>query len=99
MALRIEIYGDEHPFIAINYNDIAGIYYRTGEYKKALSYYEKAIAILKKTYGDVHPRISDAYMNMAAIFLKTQNRAKFDEYMELSKKSSAEEIPLLNYES
>lgn len=56
-ALIIEkkVFGKEHPYIAMIYNNMAVVYEYQGLNTKAIEYYEKAFQIRKKLYGEDHP--------------------------------------------
>ena len=43
---------------------MAGVYYRQGEYTKALELYEKSLAIRLQSLGPDHPDTNDTYKNM-----------------------------------
>ncbi len=55
LAIDLSIYGDQHPDVAIRYNNIGGIWGRLGEYQKAMDYYEKAHFIFTSVLGHDHP--------------------------------------------
>ena len=38
------------------------------EYEKALEYYEKALAIDKKTHGEEHPDVATSLNNIAGVY-------------------------------
>ena len=55
LAIYLKVYGDQHPNVAIAYNNIGGVYDSQGEYSRAIEYYEKALAIFTSVLGDDHP--------------------------------------------
>jgi len=58
LSVDKEVYGDRHPNVATDLNNIGGAWYALGEQKKALEYYEQALGIDKEVYGDRHPGCS-----------------------------------------
>jgi len=55
LTINIKFHGEEHPSIAIRYNNIGGAWNSKGQYDKAIKYYEKAFQISKKCLGENHP--------------------------------------------
>ena len=41
--------------MAASYHGLGNVYYRKGDYTKAIEYYEKSLAISLKTLGAEHP--------------------------------------------
>jgi tetratricopeptide (TPR) repeat protein len=60
--------GEEHPDIATYYSNLGIAYAGKGEYDKAISYYEKALAIGKKFLGEEHPDIATYYSNLGIAY-------------------------------
>ena len=78
-------------------NNIGQAWKQKGEYDKALSYYEKALAIGKKLYGDKHPDIATRYNNMGLAYDSKGEYDKAISYYEkaltIDKKFNGEEHP------
>ncbi len=55
LAIDLKGYGEQHPQVAILYNNLGSAWYSLGKYQKAIDYYEKALAILLKVFGEQHP--------------------------------------------
>ncbi|MBF0556254.1 MAG: tetratricopeptide repeat protein [Nitrospirae bacterium] len=68
-ALKIDlnVYGENHPNVATEYNNMGNAWDIIGESKKALEYYEKALEILQKFYDDNHPRVRKIKNNINSI--------------------------------
>jgi tetratricopeptide (TPR) repeat protein len=49
LEISLKTLSPNNPELAISYNNIAGIYFKTREYTKALSYYEHANKILNSS--------------------------------------------------
>jgi tetratricopeptide (TPR) repeat protein len=45
LSIILSVLGDNHPDVAISYNNIGNVYAFQGDYDKALKYYEKALKI------------------------------------------------------
>ena len=71
LAIRKNIYGENHLDVATSYNNIGMVYSDQGDYTKALEYYTKALNILKKTLGDDHSSTKNAKENVLQISYMT----------------------------
>lgn len=60
---------ENHPDIALSYNNIAEIYGEQGLYDKALEYHQKCLEIRKTSLPEDHPDIAKSYNNISHIFL------------------------------
>lgn len=67
LAFRLAKLKPDHELIAASYNDL-GIVYTGIDNDKALSYYEKALAIYEKIHGKEHPKIAIANINIGIIY-------------------------------
>jgi tetratricopeptide (TPR) repeat protein len=45
LAIDMKVFGDQHPNVAIRYNNLGEAWRQLGEYQKAIDYFEKALAI------------------------------------------------------
>ena len=70
IALREELYGEEHPVTATVYNGIGEVYYRLAEYDKALEYHLKALDISKKILGENHTDTATVYNSIGLVYHK-----------------------------
>ena len=59
---------------------MALVYDHQGDYKKALKYYKKALAIVERVLGPDHPSTATTYSNMAYVFYHQGNYTKSLEY-------------------
>jgi tetratricopeptide (TPR) repeat protein len=55
---------------AANYNNIGLVYRRMVEYQKALSFYERALAIRETTLLANHPDLAQSYNNIGIVYMK-----------------------------
>ncbi|MBQ9347232.1 MAG: tetratricopeptide repeat protein, partial [Oscillibacter sp.] len=44
-----------HPYTATTYHNIGTVYYGQGDYREALNWMEKALAVFLKVLGPEHP--------------------------------------------
>ncbi|MGC1122969.1 MAG: tetratricopeptide repeat protein, partial [Candidatus Methanofastidiosia archaeon] len=65
-ALKIDlaIYGENHPDVARDYNNLGLAWYALGDSRKAIDYYEKALKIDVGIYGENHPDVARDYNNL-----------------------------------
>ena len=54
LRIRLSVYGENHPDVALIYNDIGFIYLAQGDYGKALISIEKSLVIRRKIFGENH---------------------------------------------
>ncbi len=57
-------YGDKHPHVATNLNNIGMAWNALGEPQKAIGYFEQALKIDKAAYGDKHPSVATQLNNI-----------------------------------
>ena len=55
LAIDKQYYGESHPDIAIDYNNLAGAWASKREYNRAVEYYEKSLVIMRQFLGEEHP--------------------------------------------
>jgi len=60
--------GEEHPYVATSYNNLAGLYYSQGRYREAEPLYQKVLALSQKLLGEDHPDVATSYNNLAALY-------------------------------
>ena len=60
--------GDNHPDIAVSYNNIGAFFHALGDYRRAIVFFEKALEILKNTVGDNHPDVAVSYSNIGETY-------------------------------
>jgi tetratricopeptide (TPR) repeat protein len=82
LAIDLKVYGDQHPKVAIRYNNLGAAWYSLGEYQKAIDYYEKALAIDLKVYGDQHPMVAIRYNNLGSAWHSLGEYQKAIDYFE-----------------
>ena len=80
LELYLSVFGDRHPSVATNYNNIGGVYDSQGNYAKALEYYNKALEIRLSVFGDRHPSVATNYNNIGSVYDSQGNYAKALEY-------------------
>ncbi len=67
VALEIDkkFYPNEHPDVAIDYNNIGAVLAYKGNFDKAIDNYKKALSIEKRFHGEEHPNLVFCYHNLA----------------------------------
>lgn len=58
LANDLKLFGEDHPNVAINRNNLGAAWDSLGQYKKAINYYEQSLASDLKTYGEDHPDVA-----------------------------------------
>ena len=78
LAIRKNIFGEDHPNVATSYNNLASVYYRLAEYNKAKELHEKALMIRKNNFGEDHADVAISYSSLAPVHysMGEYNKAK-----------------------
>ena len=71
---------ENRPDIVTSYNNVGGAYGELGEYKKALEYLLKALAIREKVLTENHPDIATSYNNVGVAYYELGDYKKALEY-------------------
>ena len=58
----------EHPDLATSYNNVCATYYALGDYKQALEYQMKALAIFERVLPGNHPDLAQSFNNIAITY-------------------------------
>lgn len=86
----LEIYknvlGEKNSTVAVNYNDLAGVYVRQGVYDKAEELYKKALMIQEKVAGEENFETTCMYNNLAYVYRRKREYKKARELNEKSLK-------------
>ncbi len=73
LEIREKQLGSDHPYTALNLNNLAELFRDQGQYAVAEPLYRGAIAILEKTLGPEHPNTKKAQKNLE-ILLSERSR-------------------------
>ena len=68
LASDLKTYGEDHPAVARDRNNLGVAYHALGEYRKAIGYYEQALASDLKTYGEDHPAVARDRNNLGGAY-------------------------------
>jgi tetratricopeptide (TPR) repeat protein len=72
MTVLAQKLGQEHPEMAISWQQIGEFQETMGEYDKAVSLYKKALAILEKKRGAEHPALAGILRKLAALCVELE---------------------------
>ena len=75
-ALMDPATGAEAVDVATALNDLAGLFYGTGDYTRARPLYERSLAIYEKALGPEHPDVATSLNNLAGLFRATGDYAR-----------------------
>ena len=84
LAIRKNIFGEDHPNVATSYNNLASVYYRLAEYNKAKELHEKALMIRKNNFGEDHADVAISYSTLAPVHY---SMGEYNKAKELHKKA------------
>jgi hypothetical protein len=66
LAIDRAVYGDNHPSVARDLNNLGSAYFALGEKQKAKQYFQPAHAISNHFFGLPHPNTKTVAKNLAA---------------------------------
>ncbi|MBE9208629.1 tetratricopeptide repeat protein [Nostoc sp. LEGE 06077] len=60
--------GEEHPYVAASYNNLASLYKFQGQYREAEPLLQKALQLMQRLLGEEHPDVATSYNNLANLY-------------------------------
>jgi tetratricopeptide (TPR) repeat protein len=60
--------GEEHPYVAGSYNNLARLYSEQGKNSEAEQLYIKALDLMQRLLGEDHPYTASVYQNLARLY-------------------------------
>ena len=87
LSIKIKTIGLNNESVAINYNNIGGVWDSKGNYDKALEYYEKSLSIMLKILGENNESVAITYFNIGRVWYSKGN---YDKAIGLLQKAFAE---------
>ena len=84
LASDLKTYGENHPSVARDRNNLGVAWHDLGQYEKAIEYYELALANNLKTYGEDHPIVARDHNNLGVAWESLGQYEKAVEYYELA---------------
>ena len=84
LAIRKNIFGEDHSNVATSYNNLASVYYRLAEYNKAKELHEKALMIRTNNFGEDHADVAKSYSTLAPVYY---SMGEYNQAKELHKKA------------
>ncbi|XP_044174523.1 uncharacterized protein LOC114977301 [Acropora millepora] len=82
LDLELQLFGSEHPDVALSYNNLATVLSHQGDLKQAKEYHERALSIRQETLGPQHPDVAGSYNNLAAVLSDQGDLKQAKEYLE-----------------
>lgn len=82
LTIDLETYGEDHPNVAINRNNLGAAWDALGEYKKAIAYYEQALTSDLKIHGEDHPDVAIDRNNLGMAWYALDEYHKAIGYLE-----------------
>lgn len=91
LLMSISLLGEECPYTAVIYSNLAGTYEEQGNHRDAKRLYEKVLGIRKRILGENHPDTATIYNNLAFIYSKqgkyTEAKKLFEKALEIYRKT------------
>lgn len=67
LAIDEKAFGADHPAVARDLNNLAGLYTQQGKYKEAESFCKRALEIRRKAFGANSPEVAESLKNCAVL--------------------------------
>ena len=82
LASDLKTFGEEHPAVAVDRNNLGFAWASLGEYQKAITYFEQALASDLKTFGKDHPNVAIRWSNLGSTWNSLGENQKAITYFE-----------------
>ena len=79
VALRRELYGDEHPMTLYSLNLLGSVYSQSGDHEQAEKIYRQVLHARKKTYGERHGLVLNVQINLLNALISQGKLKQADE--------------------
>lgn len=79
-----DLYGAEHPEVAVSLNDLGNFYYKTGCGKEAEQCFLQSGEMCERLYGKEHPAVTECLNNLGMLFLEMRNQEKAEQCLSKS---------------
>jgi CHAT domain-containing protein/Tfp pilus assembly protein PilF len=87
-----ELYGSDHPEIALVYNSLGTVYYGTGDVGTAADYFVRSGNIFRSHYGENHGRVAGAYNNAGLSYYHLGDLDEATRYLERAQRIKEETL-------
>ena len=84
LSINLKTYGEDHPDVAIDRNNLGNAYRALGQYEKAITYYQMALGSDLKTYGEDHPKVAIRRNNLGGAYYELGQYRKAITYYQMA---------------
>jgi len=84
VAIDEKVYGRNHPELARDLNNLAGLLESQGEYDEARKAYERSLAIRKRAFGETHSDVAQSLHDLAVLLWRM---GRFNEAIPLEERA------------
>lgn len=82
IEINVQIFGQNHPKVAIDKKQLANVYYEIGEFEKSKELLEYSFNIISICFGNLHPIYFNTLYDLICINYKLNNYSVVKNYSE-----------------
>lgn len=83
LKIRLEVYGEDHPYVAVSYNNLGYIYNNMlKDYTQAIACYQKTLEISERLFGEKHEDVTMSLAAIGRIYFKLEDYINAVRYFE-----------------
>lgn len=84
MRIDEKLFGEEHPYVAMSKNHLAGIHFEREDFKQALEFQEEAMKVYIEAYGEDHYYLGAVFKNYGNLLSIIGKHENVESYFERS---------------
>jgi len=68
LKIRQNLFGENHPDVALSFNNLGLLYYNSGDFSKTEEFYGKSLKIYQNLYGENHSDVATSFNNLGLFY-------------------------------
>ena len=86
LTIQLDLFDDEHPEVAMSYNNLGNLLRKLGEHEQARDFYEKSLKIKLTIFGEESSEVAGSYNNLGNLLRKLDEHEQARDFYEKSLK-------------